>query len=71
MLFIVVYQVYELWFKEIITELDSIRSLFMADYINESYIGKATAQSSSTDSAENDRKENRHLGFLYTKETED
>ena len=44
MLFIIVHQVYELWFKEIINELDSVRSLFMEDYIDESQIGKAAAR---------------------------
>lgn len=44
MLFIIVHQVYELWFKEIITELDSVRSVFMDDYVDESQIGKAAAR---------------------------
>ncbi len=44
MLFIIVHQVYELWFKEILTELDSVRSLFMAEYISETEIGKAVAR---------------------------
>ncbi len=39
MLFIVVHQVYELWFKQIIHELNSINSLFENDFINENYLG--------------------------------
>lgn len=35
-LFIVTHQAYELWFKQIIFELDSIRALFLTDTIAES-----------------------------------
>ncbi len=35
MLFIIVHQTYELWFKQILTELDSINSLFTEDFIDE------------------------------------
>jgi len=35
MLFIVIHQAYELWFKQIIFELDLIRNIFMQDRINE------------------------------------
>lgn len=35
-LFIITHQAYELWFKQILFELDSIRDLFNADIIEES-----------------------------------
>lgn len=35
MLFIVVHQVYELWFKQILTEMDSIIEIFSGDHIDE------------------------------------
>ena len=35
MLFIVVHQVYELWFKQILTEVDSILSIFSREHIDE------------------------------------
>ena len=41
MLFIIIHQVYELWFKQIIYELDSIISIFSKKDINESNIGTA------------------------------
>ncbi|MCB0353625.1 MAG: tryptophan 2,3-dioxygenase [Bdellovibrionales bacterium] len=41
MLYIIVHQVYELWFKEIIHELDSVRAMFREDYVNEESIGEA------------------------------
>src|SRR5262245_46741412 len=39
MLFIVVHQAYELWFKQILFELDSILNLFRSDYVNEDEMG--------------------------------
>lgn len=44
MLFIIVHQVYELWFKEIISDLDSVRIMFMSDYVAESDIGIAAGR---------------------------
>src|SRR5215213_2614683 len=35
MLFIVVHQVYELWFKQILFELDLVRHIFVRDRIND------------------------------------
>lgn len=35
LLFITIHQTYELWFKQIMFELDSIRGLFMAEFIQE------------------------------------
>ena len=39
MLFIIIHQTYELWFKQILHELDSAKILFKADKIDESNIG--------------------------------
>lgn len=39
MLFIIIHQTYELWFKQILHELDSAKKLFKADKIDESNIG--------------------------------
>lgn len=39
MLFIIIHQTYELWFKQILHELDSLMILFKADKIDESNIG--------------------------------
>ena len=44
MLFIVIHQVYELWFKQIIYELDSIIDIFSNKDINESNIGTAVSR---------------------------
>lgn len=44
MLFIVVHQAYELWFKQILHELDSVLGIFSADYIEERAIALATHQ---------------------------
>jgi tryptophan 2,3-dioxygenase len=44
MLFIIVHQTYELWFKQILVELDSVRSTFMNTQINESEMGTAVAR---------------------------
>lgn len=43
-LFIIVHQVYELWFKQIIHELGSVVDLFEKEYIDEKNIGIATAR---------------------------
>ena len=39
MLFIIIHQTYELWFKQIIHEIESIMSLFKKNKINESSVG--------------------------------
>ena len=39
MLFIIIHQTYELWFKQILHELDSAMDLFKADKIDERNIG--------------------------------
>jgi tryptophan 2,3-dioxygenase len=44
MLFIVVHQVYELWFKQILHELDSVVALFRHDSVDERSIGVAVAR---------------------------
>ncbi|MCB0346689.1 MAG: tryptophan 2,3-dioxygenase [Bdellovibrionales bacterium] len=41
MLYIVVHQVYELWFKEILHELGSVIEMFDGEYVNEKNIGEA------------------------------
>lgn len=43
-LFIIVHQVYELWFKQIIHELKSVLHLFEHDYVDEKNIGIAVAR---------------------------
>jgi tryptophan 2,3-dioxygenase len=44
MLFITVHQVYELWFKQIIHELDSINKMFMDESVDERSIGIAVSR---------------------------
>lgn len=44
MLFIVVHQAYELWFKQILHELDSVTALFRADSVDERSIGVAVSR---------------------------
>ncbi|MBS1518142.1 MAG: tryptophan 2,3-dioxygenase [Bacteroidetes bacterium] len=44
MLFIIVHQAYELWFKQILHELDSVSSMFLKDDIDERNIGIAVAR---------------------------
>jgi tryptophan 2,3-dioxygenase len=44
MLFIVIHQVYELWFKQVLHELDSVVALFRADSVDERNIGTAVAR---------------------------
>ncbi|MGH7495926.1 MAG: tryptophan 2,3-dioxygenase family protein [bacterium] len=43
-LFIIVHQVYELWFKQIMHELGSVVELFEKEYVDERNIGIATAR---------------------------
>jgi tryptophan 2,3-dioxygenase len=44
MLFIIVHQAYELWFKQILHELDSVIEIFKKDYVEEKAIGIAAAR---------------------------
>lgn len=44
MLFIIVHQTYELWFKQILHEIDSILRGFQGEYIDEKNIGKAVGR---------------------------
>ena len=44
MLFIVVHQTYELWFKQIIHELDSVMTMFKDNYVDERNIDKAVSR---------------------------
>ena len=44
MLFIIVHQAYELWFKQILHELDSVMALFHADSVDERSIGIALSR---------------------------
>ena len=44
MLFIVIHQVYELWFKQIIHEIDSVAKIFNRDPVPEKDIGIAIAR---------------------------
>lgn len=44
MLFIIVHQTYELWFKQILTELDSVLAIFAQDKIDERAMGTAVAR---------------------------
>ena len=39
MLFIIVHQVYELWFKQILTEIDSIMEHFAYERLDERWMG--------------------------------
>lgn len=41
MLFIIIHQVYELWFKQILHDIDSITQMFRSDYVDENNIGLA------------------------------
>jgi tryptophan 2,3-dioxygenase len=43
-MFIIVHQVYELWFKQILHELDSVRQIFQKDYVEEKDIGVAVSR---------------------------
>jgi len=44
LLFVIVHQAYELWFKQILHELDSVLALFRADSVDERSIGVALAR---------------------------
>ncbi len=44
MLFIVIHQTYELWFKQILFELDSVKVMFQNDYVDERNIGIAVSR---------------------------
>jgi tryptophan 2,3-dioxygenase len=44
MLFIIIHQTYELWFKQILHELDSVMIMFKEDYIDEKNIGIAVSR---------------------------
>jgi tryptophan 2,3-dioxygenase len=44
MLFIIVHQVYELWFKQILHELDAVRERFARPYVDEKQIGIAVSR---------------------------
>ncbi len=44
LLFITVHQVFEIWFKQILHELDSVRELFLGNYVDEKNIGVAVSR---------------------------
>ncbi len=44
LLFITVHQVFEIWFKQILHELDSVREMFLGNYIDEKNIGIAVSR---------------------------
>ena len=44
MLFIIIHQIYELWFKQILFELDSVLEIFSKEDIQESHIGTAVSR---------------------------
>ncbi len=44
MLFITVHQVFEIWFKQILHELDSVREMFLGNYVDEKNIGVAVSR---------------------------
>ncbi len=44
MLFIIVHQVYELWFKQILHEIDSVNTMFRDDIVDEKSIGTAVSR---------------------------
>jgi len=44
MLFIVIHQIYELWFKQILFELDSVLEIFCKEDVQESHIGTAVSR---------------------------
>ncbi|RMD97039.1 MAG: tryptophan 2,3-dioxygenase [Calditrichaeota bacterium] len=43
-LFIIIHQVYELWFKQILHELNSVLDIFQQDYVNEKQVGIAVSR---------------------------
>jgi tryptophan 2,3-dioxygenase len=44
LLFVIVHQAYELWFKQVLHEIDSVLALFRADSVDERSIGVALAR---------------------------
>lgn len=44
MLFIITHQAYELWFKQILHELDSVLAIFGRDYVDEKHVGIAVSR---------------------------
>ena len=44
MLFIIIHQVYELWFKQILHEVDSVNTMFRDDVVDEKSIGIAVSR---------------------------
>ena len=44
MLFIIIHQTYELWFKQILHELDSIIRMFSNNYVQEENLGLVIAR---------------------------
>ncbi len=44
MLFIVIHQTYELWFKQILTELESVRAIFQDKSVEDTMLGLAVAR---------------------------
>jgi tryptophan 2,3-dioxygenase len=44
LLFITVHQVFEIWFKQILHELDSVREMFLGNYVDEKNIGIAVSR---------------------------
>jgi tryptophan 2,3-dioxygenase len=44
LLFIIVHQAYELWFKQILHELDSVLAIFGQEYVDEKQVGIAVAR---------------------------
>ena len=44
MLFIIIHQVYELWFKQVLHELDSVLDLFDQDSVDESDVSLAVSR---------------------------
>ena len=44
MLFIVVHQAYELWFKQILWELDDVMAIFSQEPVPERYMGRAVSR---------------------------
>ena len=44
MLFIIIHQAYELWFKQILHELDSVLSMFKSNYVQEENLGTVVSR---------------------------
>ncbi len=44
MLFITVHQAFEIWFKQILHELDSVRAMFESDFVDETRVGVAVSR---------------------------